>query len=321
MDCAEVRTVTLDELKEARSRIGGLVRETPLLECPFLSELAARPVFLKPENLQLTGSFKIRGGANHVLALEGVGGVVTASSGNHGQAVAYAAREAGLPCTVVVPEDAVKNKVEAIQRWGAAVMRHGTLSSERKDKARALAREERLSFIDSTDDLLVIAGQGTLALEILEQLPEVETIVTPIGGGGLISGISAAAKLQRPETRVVGVEPEGSAAMYRSVEAGRRVTLEEVSTVADGLRTSRPGPLTFAHVTAFVDEILLADEGDIIPLMLEFLEKSKLMVEPSGVVGATAAARGLVPGSGPLVVVLSGGNVDLGFVADCIRDK
>ncbi len=309
------RIIESRDLDLARKRIGNTARVTPLLECPFLGEEMGRPVFLKCENLQLTGSFKIRGALSHILALESGRGVVTASSGNHGQAVAYAARMAGLSSTVVMPENAVANKVAAVRTLGAEVVLHGTVSGERKDLARTMAQEQGLSFVDSTDDDLVISGQGSLALEVLEQMPDVEAIISPIGGGGLISGISSAVKLNRPEVKVIGVEPREAAAMYHSIRSGGPVLLDKVDTIADGLRTARPGPLTFAHVSAFVDDIVLAEEDDIIPMMVRLARKAKLVVEPSGAVGACGLKLVSVPGSGPLVVIITGGNVDLSFLA------
>lgn len=268
------------------------------------------PVFLKLESLQVTGSFKPRGALHHVLKnLEACGrGVVTASSGNHGQAVAYVARQLGVPCVVVVPEDVVPVKLEVIQRWGAEVVRYGRTTEERIGRARELAEERGLHYVPPFDDPDVIAGQGTVGLEILQDCPEAKTIYVPCGGGSLISGIALAVKGLRPDVRVIGVEPEGAACFFASWKAGRRVRLGSVNTVADGLRALEPGVLTWEVASRYVDAFTTVREEEILDAMRRLLLDAKVVVEPSGAVSAAAALRD-APHS-PSVVVLSGGNVD-----------
>lgn len=317
--------MTLEEIRAARRRIAPHIVATPLQVSHTLGRLTGWRVWLKPENLQRTGSFKARGALNAVLpwagpAGEGAGeaprarGVITASSGNHGQAVAYAAATAGLPAVVVVPEQAAAPKVAAAEGYGARIVRHGRYPDERKAHARRLAGEEGLHYVDSTDDPLVIAGQGTVALEILEELPEVDAVVVPVGGGGLISGVAAAIKRIRPRVRVIGVEPEGAAAMHASLQAGRPVELERVESVADGLWLRRPGDLCFAHVRQFVDDIVRVEEEEILAAMALLAERAKLVVEPSGAVSLAAGLARRLPGVEPgraVAFVLTGGNVAL----------
>ncbi|MFS8570238.1 MAG: threonine/serine dehydratase [Thermaerobacter sp.] len=319
--------VALDQILAARRRIAPYLEPTPLQASRTFSRMTGWQVWLKPENLQRTGSFKARGALNAVLRLaEGEGetggpqapsrrrGVITASSGNHGQAVAFAAASAGLPATVVVPEQASPAKVAAMEGYGARVVRHGRFPDERKAHARRLAREEGLHYIDSTDDPDVIAGQGTVAVEVLEDLPDVAALVVPVGGGGLISGVAAAVKGMRPGVRVIGVEPVGSAAMHASLQAGRPVTLDQVDSVADGLWCRRPGDLCFAHVRRFVDDIVRVDEAEILAAMALLAERAKLVVEPSGAVSLAAGLARRLPGVAagrPVAFVLTGGNVAL----------
>src|SRR5690606_5360849 len=239
-------------------------------------------------------------------------GVITASSGNHGQAVAFAAAAAGLPAVVVVPRHASAVKVAAAEDYGARIVRHGRYPDERKAEARRLAAAEGLHYVDSTDDPHVIAGQGTVALEILDELPDVDAIVVPVGGGGLISGVAAAIKQARPGVRVLGVEPAGAAAMHASLQAGRPLALERVESVADGLWCRRPGDLCFAHVQRFVDEIVRVEDPEILAALVLLGERAKLIVEPSGAAAVAAGLAGRLPGLGPgarVVFVLTGGNV------------
>ncbi|MDR5710080.1 MAG: threonine/serine dehydratase [Armatimonadota bacterium] len=295
----------LDVLEAAR-RIEGRVVRTPLVR--FWA--AEFPLYLKLESLQVTGSFKPRGVFNHLLRHREAcaRGVVTASSGNHGQALTYAARQMGLRCAVVVPEDVVPAKLQAIERLGAEVIRCGRTTRERIDLALRLSEEQGLHYVPPFDDPDVIAGQGTIGLEILDQCPEVERIYVPCGGGGLLSGIAVASKAIRPEVRLVGVEPEGAACFFASWQAGGRVRLAGVETVADGLRAAEPGELPWAIASRLVDAFTTVTEHEILSTMRRLLLEGKLLTEPSGAVSVAASLRE-APHS-PSVAVVSGGNVD-----------
>ncbi|HCC33130.1 MAG TPA: threonine ammonia-lyase, partial [Clostridiales bacterium] len=275
-----------------------------------------------PENLQKTGSFKIRGATNHILQLDpatGRRGVVAASSGNHGQAVAHAAARSGYPAVVVVPENAAAVKVAAARGYGAEVIHHGTTSAERTALAQELARERGLAFVHAFDDPWVIAGQGTVGLEILEDLPEVDVVLVPVGGGGLIAGIATAVKETRPGALVFGVEPVGGNSMQRSLEAGAITPLDHPRSIANGLLPTQPGELTFALARKYVDGILAVTDEEIRSAVVVLLERARLVVEPSGAATVAALLSGKVPGRGRRVVaVLSGGNVDLAVLADLI---
>lgn len=303
-----------DDVLGARERLRGRVRQTPVLPAPELGERAGGEVWLKAENLQSEGSFKLRGATNRALVLREQGwrgGLVTASSGNHGRAVARAARELGWPAVVVMPEDAPGVKVEACRRLGARVVLHGTSSTARAELAARLAAEEGLAFVPSNDDAEVVAGQGTVGLEILEQVPSCRVILAPVGGGGLAAGIGLVAGELARGVEVWGVEPEGSACLYRSLEAGEPVTLETVNTVADGLRVRRPGAIPFALARRYLKGVLLVSEGEILDTMAYLARECHLVVEPSGAVAAAALWAGKLDLKGRgAVAVLSGGNVD-----------
>lgn len=309
--------VTIDAIRGAANRIASIARRTPLLD---VSPAAGRPLHVKCENLQRTGAFKIRGGFNLISQLAEAGevasGVITYSSGNHAQAVACSARTLGLPAVVVMPTTAPAVKVEGTKAFGAEVMFEGTTSVERRARAEAVARERDLTIIPPFDHPEIIAGQGTVGLEIVDDLPDVATVYVPIGGGGLASGVAAAVKALRPDARVIGVEPVGAAAMLRSVEAGRPVALERVESVADGLIPIRPGDLTYAHAAALIDRIVTVEDDAIIDTVRWLAARAHLVVEPSG--AATVAAALAAPGAGAdgadgeggaTVAVLSGGNI------------
>ncbi len=271
-------------------------------------------VRLKLENTQRGGAFKFRGAYNFVAGLpeaERARGVITYSSGNHGRAVALAAAEFGVPALVVVPEDAPRVKVEAIRLSGAEVVREGTTSLERKARAEAIAEERGMVIVPPFDHPDIIAGQGTVGLEIVEDWPEVERVLVPVGGGGLLAGVAAAVRALAPTARVYGVEPRGAAAMHASLAAGRPVELGSVETVADGLKPVRPGELTFAHARELVEDVLVVDDDAILRALAWCAEEWNLMVEPSGAAAAAALLAGACPG-GPArtAAVVSGGNVD-----------
>lgn len=315
--------VDLDSIRDARGRIGTAVHRTPLLSSVRLGEgLGAPLLWMKCENLQKTGSFKVRGALNHVLGLGAEArerGVVTISAGNHAQALAWAAGAAGVPCTVVMPEGASRQKARASAGYGAEVILHGTVF-EAFRKARELAEERNLAFVHPFDDPSIVAGQGTVGLEILEDLPDVGTVVVPVGGGGLVAGIATALALAGSDVRVFGVEPEGAPAMVRSLEAGEAVHLEHVDTVADGLAPPMAGEITYAHVAAYVEDVVTVSDEEIVDALREVLTTAKLLVEPAGAAAVAALRAGKIPVRGPVVAVLSGGNVDADELARLLAE-
>jgi threonine dehydratase len=303
------RLITLDDVRQAAQRVRPIARRTPLVD---VSEAAGRPLFLKCESLQPGGAFKIRGAYNMVAQLtdeQRRRGVITYSSGNHGQAMALAARELGAPAVVVMPTTAPTIKVEGARAFGAEVIFAGTTSVERRERAEAEAARRGLTMVPPFDHDWIIAGQGTAGLEILEQLPGVAAVLVPIGGGGLIAGVAAAIKQTKAEVRVVGVEPAGAAAMKASLAAGHAVTLPKTESVADGLMPVRPGDLTFAHVQAFVDDVVTVEDAQIIDAVLWIFEKAKIVAEPSGAATVAAALAGAAGVTGPVVAIVSGGNI------------
>jgi threonine dehydratase len=311
---ARTALVGLAEIQTAASRVAALAHRTPALR--FTG--SAAPVFLKCENMQRTGAFKLRGAANMLQLLPDGSrrnGVITYSSGNHGQAVALAAQSLGVPAVVVMPTTAPAVKVAGARAFGAEVIFEGTTSAERRVCAEQEAVRRCLTIVPPFDHEWIIAGQGTVGLEILEQVPDVGLVLVPIGGGGLIAGVAAAIKLSRPGVRVVGVEPEGANAMQQSLASGEPVTLARTASIADGLLPTRPGALTFAHVRAFVDEIVTVSDEAIVATMRRLYDEAKIVVEPSGATGLAALLAGSVAvpsgpqGPRPIVAVLSGGNV------------
>ena len=308
--------VTLDEIKAARERIKSAARYTPLIDVPYppasTSDLRLR---LKCENFQPMGAFKIRGAFNMISQLPKENlerGVITYSSGNHGQAVALAAKTIGAPAVIVMPTTAPAVKVEGCKSYGAEVIMEGTTSLDRQRRAEKEAAERGLTIVPPFDHRQIIIGQGTMGLEILEQCPEVATVVVPVGGGGMASGVATAIKLSKPDVRVIAVEPAGAPKMTKSIEAGHPVTLPSSSSIADGLMNLRPGDLTFAHIRAFVDEVVTVDEKAIANTVGWLFRNARLVVEPSGAVTTAAVALGLGHidiRKGPVVAVVSGGNV------------
>jgi threonine dehydratase len=312
-----VAFVTLEQIRQARERIKALAMVTPLID---VSAAAGRSLFLKCESMQPAGAFKIRGAYNMVAQLtddERRRGVVTFSSGNHGQAMALAARELGAPAVVVMPTTAPAIKVDGAKAFGAEIILEGTTSADRRARAEAEAAARGLTMVPPFDHEWIIAGQGTAGLEILEQRPDVAVVVVPIGGGGLAAGVAAAIKQSKPSVRVIGVEPIGAAAMKASLEAGHPVTLARTESVADGLMPVRPGNLTFAHVKAFVDRVVTVDDPQIISAVRWTFEHAKIVAEPSGAASVAAALddalhRALsLDGRDPVVAIVSGGNIAL----------
>jgi threonine dehydratase len=302
------------DLRAARARVAKGARVTPLLPSEHLSERLGRPIALKCENLQAGGAFKIRGATNFLaraLEADPPRGVVTYSSGNHAIAVALAARRAGLPAVVVMPETAPEAKLGRVRGLGAEVHLAGRTSVDRQERAEAIGRERGLLMMPPFDHPWIVAGQSTCGVEILEQMPDVETVLVPVGGGGLVAGIALACGYHRAGIRVIGVEPAGAAKMSTSLRAGAPVALASAESIADGLLPVRPGDLTFSVVSRFVQEIVTVDEEAIRRGAALLLRTEHLLVEWSGAVGVAALLSDRVPaGSGRTVVVLSGGNAD-----------
>lgn len=307
--------VTVDEVRDAQRLLYGVVRATPVDRPAFLERLVGRPVLLKHEELQRTGSFKVRGAYCHIARLsdtQRAGGVVAVSAGNHAQGVALSASLLGVDATIFMPDTAPLPKVEATRGYGAKVeLVSGGLAGAMR-AAHERARMTGADFVHPFDDRVVIAGQGTLALELMEQAPEAATIVVPVGGGGLISGIAAVYKTVRPDVRIVGVEAAGATPMLAAEQAGRPVDLVRVQTIADGIAVHRVSDLTLAHVDALVDDVVTVTDEEIARAMLLLLERRKCVVEPAGATSLAAVLAGRVGGEPhtPVGAVLSGGNVD-----------
>jgi threonine dehydratase len=305
--------VSLDDVEAARKALAGVVRLTPLEPCRPLATALGGPAWVKCENVQRAGSFKVRGAylrISRLTAAERDRGVVAASAGNHAQGVAVAAAMLGTRATVFMPVGAPLPKVSATRAYGATVEFAGERVDDSLVAARDFADRTGAIFIHPFDHVDVIAGQGTVGLEILEQCPDVQTIVTGIGGGGLISGIAAAVKAVNPQVRIVGVQAAGAAAVPASLRAGEPVRLDSCSTIADGIALRRPGDITFAHISSLVDDVVTVTDEDIARAMLLLLERSKLVVEAAGAVGVAALLSGAVAVQTPVVAVLSGGNID-----------
>lgn len=307
--------VSLEDIRRAREVIAGRVHRTPLVTSAQLGRRTGTRLFLKAENLQKTGSFKPRGVLNKLHRLtpaEKRRGLITISAGNHAQALAYGAAAEGLRCTVVMPEGASATKVAASRAYGAEVLVGGTMH-EAFERVYELRDARGLTLVHPFDDPLIIAGQGTVGLEILDDLPEADVVLVPIGGGGLISGIAAAIKGARPSARVIGVEPEGAPTLTEALRAGGPARLASVATIADGLTAPMAGEHTLAHVRALVDDVVLVSEDDLARAVGAVLQFAKLLAEPAGAAGVAALLGGrvAVPAEARVVAVLSGGNVDL----------
>jgi threonine dehydratase len=304
--------VSLSEIRAAADRVKAIARVTPLVD---VSAVSGRRLWLKCESMQPAGAFKIRGAFNMVAQLTGDErrrGVITYSSGNHGQAMALAARELGAPSVVVMPTTAPQIKIDGARSYGAEVIFEGTTSADRRRRAEAEASARGLTMVPPFDHEWIIAGQGTAGLEILEQQPGVAAVLVPVGGGGLLAGVAAAIKQTKPSVKVIGIEPAGAAKMSASMAAGHPVTLDRTQSVADGLMPVRPGDLTFAHVQAFVDAVLTVEDPAIVDAVLWLFEKAKIVAEPSGAATVAAALAGLADGAaagGPIVAIVSGGNI------------
>ncbi|MFF9000979.1 threonine ammonia-lyase [Streptomyces achromogenes] len=308
-----LRSVTLDDVRGARKTLSGVARVTALEGSRYLSRLVGAPVHLKCENLQRTGSFKLRGAYVRIAGLlpeERAAGVVAASAGNHAQGVALASSLLGVHATVFMPQGAPLPKVSATREYGAEVRLHGQVVDETLAAAEEYAARTGAVFIHPFDHPDVIAGQGTVGLEILEQCPEVRTMVVGMGGGGLAAGIAVAVKALRPDVRIVGVQAEGAACYPPSLAAGRPVSLRNPVTMADGIRVGRPGVVPFGIVGELVDEVRTVSEDELSAALLLCLERAKLVVEPAGASPVAALLAAPETFGGPVVAVLSGGNVD-----------
>ncbi|WP_211267381.1 threonine ammonia-lyase [Nonomuraea candida] len=305
--------IGIDDVRTAATRLYGYVTDTPLLASPALDALCGAPVLCKAENLQRTGSFKVRGALNHVLSLtraERAGGIIAASSGNHAQAIAWAARLASTYAVVVVPADAPHVKVQAARELGAEVYHYARGGEDRDTIVAELARQRGLAIVPSANSERVIAGGGTVAAEILARSDEVSTLVVPVGGGGLAAGCAVAAKALAPNLRVVGVEPEHGADTALSLREGRRVSIPTPVTIADGLTHSSPAPIPFAINQALLDQVVTVSDTEIVEAMAAAFTHLKAVVEPSGACALAAAICGRIEiTSGTMGVVLSGGNI------------
>ena len=301
----------------------GIVRETPVLSSGTLSDRSGTTVVLKAENLQRTGSFKLRGALAKIAALgeSCAQGVVTASAGNHAQAVAYAARARGVSCTVFMPAPAPIAKLEAARSLGADVRLVGASVDEALEAAHAHAAQTGVALVHPFNDPDVVAGQATLGLELLAQVPDLVRVVVPLGGGGLVSGVAIAVKSARPRAEVIGVQVDGCAPFPASLEAGRPVAVRAALTIADGIAVKRPGELTLALIERWVDAVVTVSEDEVAEAMVFLLERAKLVVEGAGAVGVAALLGGRLPrsGAGTTVAILSGGNVDAGLLAEVAR--
>jgi len=318
--------ITLDDVRLAQRRVHGVALRTPLVPCPRGAE--ERLLYFKAENLQPTGAFKLRGAYNKISSLspeERRRGVVAHSSGNHAQAVAYAARALGVHAVIVMPRGAPRVKLDATAAFGAEILFVGDDSAERVRKAEELAAGQGYVPVPPYDDETLIAGQGTVGLEILEDLPDVETVLVPVSGGGLISGVAAAIKLSRPEVRVIGVEPALAADARESLKTGKLVELpaeQAGRTIADGLRVRKLGYAPLEHVRAFVDDIIAVSEEEILDAMRRMALRARLVAEPSGAVTFAAYLfhRDELPATRVNVAVVSGGNVEPEPLAEVVAD-
>jgi threonine dehydratase len=319
--------IGLGDIEAARRRLQGVTLHTPLVPCPRPEQ--DRALYFKPESLQPTGAFKLRGAYNKISSLSPEDrrrGVVAHSSGNHAQAVAYAALALGVKATIVMPRGASRVKLDATAELGAEVILVGPSSSERSRKAEELAEEHGCVPVPPYDDEVLVAGQGTIGAEILEDLSDVETVLVPVSGGGLIGGISAAIKLARPDVRVIGVEPELAADARASLKSGRLVEFpadQVARTVADGLRVQKLGEAPFEHIRAFVDDIVAVSEEEILEAMRRLALRVRLVAEPSGAVTFAAYLfhREELPTSRLTVAVISGGNVEPGLLAEILSTR
>ena len=314
--------MTIEHFKEARNVLRGVLNETRPIHSPFLSQSCGNQVYLKPENMQVTGAYKIRGAYYKISTMseeEKSRGLVTASAGNHAQGVAYAARAAGVPATIVMPTTTPLMKVNNTKDYGAQVILHGDVFDEAAALAAKMSEEQGLTYVHPFNDLEVATGQGTIAYEIFQDLPDVDVILVPIGGGGLAAGVSTLAKLLNPNVQVIGVEPVGAASMKASLDAGHVVTLPAATTIADGVAVKTPGDKVFPYVQKNLDEIITISDDELVAAFLDVMEKHKMIAENAGLV-TVAALRHLQCRDQNVVSILSGGNMDVITMASVVQN-
>ncbi|WP_454961847.1 threonine ammonia-lyase [Capnocytophaga leadbetteri] len=310
----------LQDFTTAREHLQKVLLPTHLIYSPIFSEESGNQIYIKPENLQKTGAFKIRGAYNKINKLteeEKKRGVIASSAGNHAQGVAYAARELGIKAVIVMPKTTPLIKVQSTKKYGAEVVLYGDVYDDAYQKAKELEAQEGYVFVHPFDDIDVLEGQGTIALEILEEMPDAEVIVVPIGGGGLISGIAAAAKMIKPDIKIIGVEPSGAASATEALKKNKVVTLPEANTIADGTAVKRIGDLTFNCIKQYVDEVVTVDDYELTEAFLLLAEKHKIIAENSGIL-PLAALKKLTERGKKVVPVVSGGNIDVLMISSMI---
>ena len=313
--------MTLDSFKSARSVLAGVINETNLIYSDAFSSACGNNVYLKPENMQVTGAYKIRGAYFKISTLteeEKARGLITASAGNHAQGVAYAAQKAGVKATVVMPTTTPMLKVNNTKGYGAEVILHGSTFDDAAAKAIELSETQGMTYIAPFNDLTVATGQGTIAYEIFRNLPDVDIILVPIGGGGLASGVATLAKQLNPHVKVIGVEPSGAASMKASLEAGHVVTVDPIATIADGVAVKTPGDLVFPYIQQNVDDIITIDDDELVDAFLDMAEKHKMIVENAGLLTIAALAHLDCKGQN-VVSILSGGNMDVITMSSLIQ--
>lgn len=316
------RNIGLADIQKAQQAMHNVIHHTPLDKSVTFSAMAGCDVYLKLENLQKTGSFKLRGAYNKIHSLtagEKAKGVIAASAGNHAQGVAYAARMMDTKATIVMPEVAPLAKVMATRGYGAEVVLNGTVYDDAFNKAQELEAKTGQTFIHAFNDEEVIAGQGTIGLEILQELNDVSAVVVPVGGGGLIAGIALAVKAMAPGVKIYGVQAQGAPAMYLSKHAHEFKSTADAATIADGIAVKVPGSLTFPIVEQYVDDIVVVDDEAIASTILMMLERAKLMVEGAGATALAAILNHKIPVRGKVVSVVSGGNIDVNFISRIIE--
>ena len=311
----------LEDFIKAKEKLSKVLLETHLIYSPIFSKESGNKVFIKPENLQKTGSFKIRGAYNKISNLtdaERKRGVIASSAGNHAQGVAYAAKESGIKAVIVMPKSTPLIKVESTKQYGAEVILYGDVYDDAYKKAKELEEKEGYVFVHPFNDEDVLDGQGTIALEILEELPETDIILVPIGGGGLISGIACAAKILKPEIKIIGVEPEGAASAYEAIKENKIVELKEANTIADGTAVKKIGDLNFEYIKKYVDEIITVSDYELMEAFLLLVEKHKIIAENSGIL-SVAATKKIKEKNKKVVSVISGGNIDVLMISSMIN--
>ena len=311
----------LQDFTTAREHLQKVLLPTHLIYSPIFSEESGNQIYIKPENLQKTGAFKIRGAYNKINKLteeEKKRGVIASSAGNHAQGVAYAARELGIKAVIVMPKTTPLIKVQSTKKYGAEVVLYGDVYDDAYQKAKELEAQEGYVFVHPFDDIDVLEGQGTIALEILEEMPDAEVIVVPIGGGGLISGVAAAAKMIKPDIKIIGVEPSGAASATEALKKNKVVTLPEANTIADGTAVKRIGDLTFNCIKQYVDEVVTVDDYELTEAFLLLAEKHKIIAENSGIL-PLAALKKLSERGKKIVPIVSGGNIDVLMISSMIN--